>query len=404
MTAGMMGGPLLFLAAGEPSGDVLGAALMAALRDETGGAARFMGVGGTAMAAEGLDSLFSQDELAVMGLVEVLPRLPRLIRRIRETAAACLAARPDALLTIDSPGFGLRVARRVRAADPAIRTIHYVAPSVWAWRPGRAKKMAAYVDHLLALLPFEPPYFTAHGMSCDFVGHPAAARPRAGDAEIAALRASLAIPPGAPVLLALPGSRLGEVRRHCGPFGAVVALLAQRLPGLRVILPTVGAVAEPVRALTQDWAAPPDILDPRGLSPAVADARKWAGFAAADAALAASGTVTLELAAAGTPMVAVYRTHPLTAQIVRRLVRVETANLVNLVAGSRVVPEFLQEYFQPPAVADALTPLFSASPERAAQAEDAARVLKALGAEGPPPALRAARSVLAALDRRRLRL
>jgi len=171
-----------------------------------------------------------------------------------------------------------------------------------------------------------------------------------------------------------------------------------------VILPTVGAVAEPVRALTQDWAAPPDILDPRGLSPAVADARKWAGFAAADAALAASGTVTLELAAAGTPMVAAYRTHPLTAQIVRRLVRVETANLVNLVAGSRVVPEFLQEYFQPPAVADALTPLFSASPERAAQAEDAARVLKALGAEGPPPALRAARSVLAALDRRRLRL
>lgn len=400
----MSAGPLLFLAAGEPSGDALGGALMAALRAETGGAARFVGVGGPAMAAEGLDSLFAQDELAVMGLVEVLPRLPRLIRRIRETAGACLAARPAALITIDSPGFGLRVARRVRAADPAIRTIHYVAPSVWAWRPGRAKAMAAYVDHLLALLPFEPPYFTAHGMTCDFVGHPAAARRRASDAEIAALRASLAIAPGAPALLALPGSRLGEVRRHCAPFGAVVALLARRLPGLRVILPTVGAVADAVRALTADWAVRPDILDPRGLPQAAAEARKWAAFAAADAALAASGTVTLELAAAGTPMVAAYRTHPLTAQIVRRLVRVETANLVNLVAGSRVAPEFLQEYLQPAAVADALTPLFGATPERAAQAAAAAKVLAALGADGPPPALRAARSVLAALDRPRPRL
>jgi len=335
----------------------------------------------------------------VMGLVEVLPRLPRLLRRIRETADACLAARPAALITIDSPGYGLRVARRVRAADPAIRTIHYVAPSVWAWRPGRAKKMARHVDHLLALLPFEPPYFTAHGMTCDFVGHPAAARPRAGDAEIAALRASLAIPPQAPVLLALPGSRMGEVRRHCVPFGDVVALLGRRLPGLRVILPTVGAVADAVRALTETWPIRPDILDPRGLPHDAAEARKWAAFAAADAALAASGTVTLELAAAGTPMVAAYRTHPLTAQIVRRLVRVETANLVNLVAGSRVVPEFLQEYFKPLAVADALTPLFGPTPERAAQAAAAAKVLAALGAQGPPPALRAARSVLAALDR-----
>ncbi len=393
-----MSGPTLFVAAGEPSGDVLGGSLMAALKAETGGAARFLGVGGPAMATEGLESLFPQDDLAVMGLFEVLPRLPRLLRRIRETTAACLAAKPDALITIDSPGFGLRVARRVRAADPAIRTIHYVAPTVWAWRPGRAKKMAAYVDHLLALLPFEPPYFTAHGMTCDFVGHPAAARPRAPAADIAALRAALAIAPGAPVLLALPGSRMGEVRRHCGPFGAVVGLLARRLPGLRVILPTVGAVADAARALTADWAAAPDILDPRGLPPAEAEARKWAGFAMADAALAASGTVTLELAAAGTPMVAAYRMNPLTAQIVRRLVTVETANLVNLVAGERVVPEFLQEHFQPAAVADALTPLFGATPQRAAQAVAAARVLAALGAEGPPPALRAARSVLAALD------
>jgi lipid-A-disaccharide synthase len=388
----MTGRPLLFLAAGEPSGDALGAALMRGLKAETGGAARFIGVGGPAMAAEGLESLFPQEELAVMGLVEVLPRLPNLLRRIRQTAAACAAARPDALITIDSPGFGLRVARKVRAAAPGVRLIHYVAPSVWAWRPGRAKKLAATVDHLLALFPFEPGYFTVEGLPCDFVGHPAAARPRAPAAEVAALRAEAG--GGDPLLLALPGSRAGEIARHGEAFGRTLGLLAQRRPGLRVVMPTVPGVAEAALAAAARWPVPVLTLDPRGLPQAQADARKWAAFCVADAALAASGTVALELAAAGTPMLSVYRANPLTAMIVRRLLKVDTANLVNLTAGEKVVPELIQEAFTPEAAAGALDALLADG--GAAQKAAMARVTAMLGG-GDAPGLRAARSVLGAL-------
>ncbi|MGF1658368.1 MAG: lipid-A-disaccharide synthase [Rubrimonas sp.] len=387
-----MTAPLLFLVAGEPSGDALGAALMRALVAETGGEVRFAGVGGPLMEAEGLRSLFAQDDLAVMGLVEVLPRLPRLLRRIAQTAAACVAARPDALITIDSPSFGLRVARKVRAADPGVRTIHYVAPSVWAWRPGRARKMAAHVDHLMALLPFEPPWFTPHGMSCDFVGHPVAALSRPAPEEISALRAELGVAPEAPLLLALPGSRVGEVRRHAAPFGAAVAALAARRPGLRVLLPTFGAAAQAARALTADWRPAPILFDAQE-----AGARKWAAFAAADAALAASGTVTLELAAMGAPMVSAYRINPLTALIVRHLIKVKTANLVNLLAGRDAIPEFLQERFRPEAVADALDALMDPGPARARQLAACVEAMAAVGAGGPDPALRAARSALGAL-------
>ncbi len=327
-------GPRLFLVAGEPSGDALGAALIRALREETAGAARFAGVGGPLMAAEGLESLFPQDDLAVMGLVEVLPRLPTILRRMRETVDAAAAWRPDALVTIDSPSFGLRVARRLKARAPATRAIHYVAPSVWAWRPGRARRMAAYVDRVLALLPFEPPFFEAVGLPCDFVGHPAMAAPQADAAAAAALRARLDIAPEAPVLLALPGSRMGELRRHMALFGETIRLLKADRPDLRVILPTVPGVADAAAGMSADWAVAPDLLDPRDAAPEIAAARKRAAFAAATAALCASGTVALELAAADLPMVSVYRANPLTAWIVRRLVSVGSANLVNLVAGA----------------------------------------------------------------------
>lgn len=386
----------LFLAAGEPSGDVLGAGLMRALKAETGGAVRFLGVGGPQMAAEGLDTLFPQADLAVMGLVEILPNLPRLMRRMAETVEACVAARPAALVTIDSPGFGLRVARKVKAAAPAIRTIHYSAPQVWAWRQGRARRMAGVIDHLMALLPFEPPFFTRHGLSCDFVGHPAATRPPADAAAVAALRAEAG---GGPLLVVLPGSRRAEVARLSAPFAETARLLRVRLPDLRLVIPTVGTVADAVGAV--DWGAPALTLDPRGAAPAAAEARKRAAFAAADAALAASGTVTLELAAAGTPTVAAYRANPLTALIVRFMLKVDTAILANLAAGEKVVPEFLQEHLRPPAVADALAALLTDSDARARQAAGFERAMAALGRGGPPAETRAARSLLAALEQPR---
>lgn len=385
----------LVLIAGEPSGDALGAALVAGLRALEPGV-EVAGVGGPLMQAEGLESLFAMEDIAVMGLAEVVPALPRILRRLAEATAHVAAARPDALVTIDSPDFCLRLAARARAALPGLRTIHYVAPSVWAWRPGRAARMARVIDHVLALLPFEPPYMTAAGMSCDFVGHPAAAVPPAGPAAAAAFRAAHGIAPGAPVVLALPGSRRGEVARLAPRFGATLGLVAAARPDLRVVLPTVRGVAAEVAAAVGRWSIAPLIVGP---GPDAA-ATKAAAFAAADAALAASGTVTLELAAAGVPMVVGYDASPLTRLIIRRLARVDTVTLVNLVSDRRAVPEFLGTGCRPAAMAPALLALLAPGPERQAQAAAMALTMERLGRGGPPPGLRAARSVLAALGRR----
>ena len=395
-----MTGPRLFLVAGEPSGDRLGGALIEGMR-ALGVAPELAGVGGPAMAAARLASRFPMEELSVMGIAEVLPRLPNLLRRIRETAEAVVAMRPDALVTIDSPDFSLRVARAARKRLPELRTIHYVAPSVWAWRPGRAAKMAEVVDHVLALLPFEPPYMEAAGMSCDFVGHPVAAEPQASPAEVAALRAELAIAPGQPVLALLPGSRRGEVTRLAPIFAEVARRLRALRPELAVIVPAapavVGLLDERMRADEAGW---PHVLDPRGFDAAAWEARKRAAFAAADVALAASGTVSLELAAAGTPMVIAYDANPLTVWMVRRLVRIDTATLVNLVTETRAVPEFLGDCTAQ-AIVPAVEALFADPGMAAAQRAASARAMALLGRGGEPPGVRAARSVLAHLPEAR---
>jgi lipid-A-disaccharide synthase len=377
----MSGALKLFLIAGEPSGDRLGAALMAGLRQLTG--VEFQGVGGPLMQREGLPSRFPMEELSVMGIAEVLPKYLPLKRRIRETAAAALASGAEALVTIDSPDFCLRVAGIVKAARPGFRTIHYVAPSVWAWRPGRAAKMARVIDHVLALLPFEPPYMTAAGMTCDFVGHPVVAEPLASDAEKAAFAGE------GPLLLALPGSRRGEVSRLVPVFGQVVTRLKARHPGLRVVLPTLGGLAGLVRELTAGWPVTPELVEDPVL--------KRGTFAAADVALAASGTVSLELAANACPMVIAYDMHPLTLWLMRRAALIDTVTLVNLVSETRVVPEFIG----PDCRAERIVPAIEAllvdpSPQKAAMA----LTMQRLGQGGEAPGLRAARSVLAALDRR----
>ncbi len=377
-----------YLIAGEPSGDRLGAALMAGLRVLDPGCA-FHGVGGPLMAAEGLVSQFPMQDLSVMGISEVLPRYFALKRRIAECAAAVGALQPDALITIDSPDFCLRVARLVKAAGD-IRTIHYVAPSVWAWRPGRAARMAEVIDHVLALLPFEPPYMAAAGMGCSFVGHPVVAEPQASAAEALAFRAAHGIG-AAKLVLALPGSRRGEVARLAGRFGATLALVAFGHPGLRVVVPTLDAVRDQVAAAIADWPGAPVLLsspDP---------ATKAAAFAAADVALAASGTVSLELAASRTPMVIGYDMAWLSRQIIARMMRVDTVTLVNLVAETRAVPEFLGAACQPAPMAAALTGLLGPSAARMAQVQAMALTMERLGAGGEAPGLRAARAVLSAL-------
>ena len=371
-----MGALRVFLIAGEPSGDRLGAALMAGLRALRPDVV-FSGVGGALMQAQGLHSLFAMEELSVMGIAEVLPKYRQLKRRIAQTAEAALAASPSVMISIDSPDFCLRVAKRVKAQRPDLPTVHYVAPSVWAWRPKRAGKMARVIDHVLALLPFEPPLMRAAGMSCDFVGHPVVAETLATPEERALLAGE------GPLILALPGSRRGEVTRLAPVIGAVLAQIKAIYPAARVALPTVRGVADLVTDLSRDWPIVPQIIQDPVL--------KRAAFAAADVAIAASGTVSLELAANGCPMVIAYDMHPLTLWLMRRAALIDTVTLVNLVSETRVVPEFIG----PNCRADLIAPAVLALLQGAGDQQSAmALTMQRLGQDGAAPGLRAAQSVL----------
>ncbi|SIO18838.1 lipid-A-disaccharide synthase [Rhodovulum sp. ES.010] len=381
----------LFLIAGEPSGDALGGALMAGLK-ELAPEVEFHGIGGPRMQEAGLISLFPMEELSVMGIAEVLPRYRALMRRIGQCADAAVRLSPDALITIDSPDFCLRVARRVKARS-RIRTVHYVAPTVWAWRPHRAAKMAEVIDQVLALLPFEPPYMEAEGMRCDFVGHPVVAEPRASADEVAAFRAAHGIATDTPLILALPGSRAGEVGRFAPIFGESLRPVLLRYPEARVVVPAAAPVADSVARLTAGWPGAPVILDPRG-APA---SEKRAAFAAADVALAASGTVSLELAANDTPMVIAYDMNWLSRRIIARMLRLDTVTLVNIVSETRAVPEFLGAACRPGAIADAVLHLLEDPAARAAQAQAARLTMARLGEHDAPPGFRAARAVLEGL-------
>lgn len=378
----------VFVLAGEQSGDRLGGAMMQGLRqlhpDIT-----FDGIGGPMMAEQGLVSLFAMDELSIMGIAEVLPKYRHLKRRIAQTAKAVIDARADVLITIDSPDFCLRVAKLVKAAGN-IRTVHYVAPTVWAWRPGRAAKMARMIDHVLALFPFEPPLMQAAGMECDFVGHPVVAEPQATEAEIAAFRTAYDLG-DAPVLLALPGSRRSEVTRLAPVFGAALQRLTQQHSDLRIVVPAAAPVADLVAQQTADWPANVVIIDPNALEKSTAMAHKRAAFRTALVALAASGTVSLELAAAQTPMVIAYKFNWLSWQIISRMLQIDTATLVNLVSETRVVPECIGPKCKPDLIAQRLAEVLAAPDE-----QNAAMVLtmKRLGQGGIAPGLRAARAIL----------
>lgn len=382
----------LYLLAGEPSGDRLGAALMAGLKQLAPGVT-FRGVAGPLMQAEGMTSLFPMDDLSVMGISEVLPKYPALRRRLHEAAVDCLAFAPDALLTIDSPDFSLRLAKRVRA-ERDMRTIHYVAPSVWAWRPDRADKMARHIDHVLALLPFEPPYMEAAGMTCDFTGHPVVAEPRASEPECHTFRAETGIYE-APMILVLPGSRKSEVARLATVFGDTLKLVLAEKPNARIVLPAAAPVAAAVQDAVRHWPGSPLVIDPRD-DPRAGE-KKRAAFAAANAALAASGTVSLELAANATPMVIAYDMSWLSWQVMSRMARIDTVTLVNLIVGENIIPEFLGPACCPPDIAKALVTLLDDRPAQLKQLAAMNMAMAKLGKDGEAPGLRAARSVLGAL-------
>jgi len=376
--------PLVYIIAGEPSGDILAARLIKALKQLTDGRIRFAGIGGEAMRAEGLPSLFPQADLAVMGFAEVVPRIPKILRRLKETLADIEAKKPSLIVTVDSWGFTGRVARKLKESGSTIPRLHYVAPMVWAWKEKRAKALAERVDALMCLLPNEPAYFERHGLRAVHVGHPVLERRgEMGDGQ--GFRRRHGIVPDAPLLCILPGSRTSETSRLLPVFAETAALMSDRYHNLRVVVPSVETVSDSVRRAVADWTVPALVVG--------AD-EKWDAFAASDAALAASGTVALELAVSKVPMVIAYRVAAMTAAIARRLLTIKYVCLLNILVDRLVVPELLQENCTPSRLVQELEPLMHDGPERRLQLEGCDEALDALGVGGESPSLRAAREAL----------
>lgn len=376
----------IMLVAGEPSGDALGGPLMAALKKLSARPLTFSGVGGERMSEQGISSIFPMTDTAVMGPREVIPRLPLILKRMRETAAHAVETKPDIIVMIDAPDFTHNVARRIAKKAPDIPIVDYVSPTVWAWRQGRATSMAKHFTRVLALLPFEPQFFKAHaGLDCVYVGHPAIER--LPDEEAGpAFRARHAIAPETPLLVMLPGSRVNEVKRLIALFGATVGRLSSELPGLEIVIPALSHVRPLIEKEVEDWPVRTVLV--------TGEEEKLGAFAAANAGLAASGTVALELGLARLPMVIGYKIDPIAAWAVSRALKVPSVVLPNLILDRPAVREFLQQFCTPEALSGALLPLMRETPERAKALADLDEMREIMGVGGEPASIRAARAVL----------
>lgn len=377
----MVQAPKIMLVAGEASGDQLGGRLMAAIKRQQPNT-RFIGVGGPRMEGEGLQSLFPMNEMSVMGIAEVVPHIPHLLKRISQTADFAKSEKPDVVITIDAPDFSFRVGKKLKGKG--IPLVHYVAPSVWAWRAGRAKKIAGFLDHLLALLPFEPPYFEKEGLSTTFIGHSAVEERHDGDGS--RFRAKHGLDAEKRLLAVLPGSRNSEVKRLLPVFKEVVETLAQKYPDARIVVPTVSKVADVVTEEMKSWPLAPIVV--------ATDQERHDAFAAADCALAASGTVSLELAIAGVPHVIAYQVNAITGWIAKRLIKIDTVTIVNLVLGRKLIPEFLQEKCKAKNIVPVLEALMKESPAREEQKSGFDDACKMLGFGDRAPSEKAAEQIL----------
>lgn len=375
--------PLVFLVAGEPSGDLLGARLIDALRRAAGDDIAIAGVGGERMAEAGVASLFAIEDLAVMGFAEVLPRIPRILARLRQTAAEVERLRPAVVVTIDSPGFSLRLARRIRGLG--VPLVHYVAPQLWAWKPERARALRGLFDRIMTILPFETAFFDRLGIATDYVGHPAIETPQAMAGDIGV---DLGMPSEAPVLAMLAGSRRGLVKRMLPIYRDAATLLASRSPAPTLLLPCVQATEDAIRNAVRDW--------PLRSAVVVDPLLKRRAVALSAAAIVTSGTATLELALAGIPMVVAYRTGWISGYLARRWVTVDHVSLPNLIAGRTVVPELLLDDCTPSRIVAEASRLLDDPAAAAEQRAGFAEIRARLGAGDLAPSDRAARVVLAA--------
>ncbi len=376
----------IYLIAGEPSGDVLGARLMEGLQQISPIDFQFYGIGGQKMASQGLASIFPMSDIALMGIFEILPKLPRLVSRLNKTLKDVVARQPDIIVTIDSPGFSLRVAKKLK--DSGIPIVHYVAPSVWAWKSWRASQMRGYLTKVLALLHFEPPYFEEHGLPCDFVGHPVL-QSGADSGSAVRFRQKYNISPDRRLLGILPGSRDGEVRRHLPVIQRSLELSQIKWEQTDLVVPLADDVSETVRDNMGKWDFNVHF---------VPGADKYDAFAALGSALAASGTVALELALANVPFITIYKMAPLSNYLARRLVNLKYVNLINILLDKQVVPELLLESCKAELIAPALEDVWTKKDVREQQIFDFREALKLLGTGHEPPGVRAAKAVLDLLD------
>ena len=386
--------PHICLIAGEPSGEHMGAGLLTALIEETGGEVRFSGIGGVEMAkagvSHGFESFFPMEELTIAGIFEIIPHIPRSFWRLNETARRIKKLNPDVVVTIDSSAFAFRLGKKLKGGSATL--VHYVAPAVWAWRPRRAKMISGFLDHLLMIFPFEAPYFTKWGLACTFIGHPIAEMDMdQGDGP--GFRSTHGMGESQPLLCALPGSRQAEVKRLLPVFSDVLARLKLDIPDLAVVVPTVATVADTVRAATASWPVPVTVTE--GM-----DAKRDA-FAASHVALAASGTVTSELTVAGVPMVIVYHLAWLSAVVIGLMIKIPHVSVVNLVLGREVAPEFLQGNCRAGPIAEALARLFLDGEARQRQMEDLAHVAHTFGCENGTSSQQAADVILGLVSDRR---
>jgi len=379
---------LIYVIAGEPSGDLLGARLMKAIKARSDDKIRFIGIGGPNMVNEGLNSLFPMSDLSVMGLAEIIPHIPKLLKRIKQTIEDVQLQNPDCLITIDAPGFCFRVARKLKGKG--IPLIHYVAPTVWAWKPGRAKKIAQFLDHLMVILPFEPPYFEKEGLPATFVGH-SVIESGIENTDAGAFKERHGIPSDVPLLCVLPGSRYSEISQLLPIFKECVTSLKEKFPTLRIVLPTVANVAKTVKEDTITWGVPVLVVEGQD--------EKFGAFKAANAALAASGTVSLELALAKTPTVITYRLKKMTHWIASRLIKAKYASIVNMLHNRYVTPELLQDDCCPEKIIPLISDLLAQKQTNFDQHKDFDAALKMLGlGDEKSPSERAADCVLSIID------
>lgn len=388
----------IFIMAGEPSGDKLGANLMRGLQKLTKGQVEFQGVGGAMMQEAGLNSLFDMSDLSIMGLFEIIPSIPKLLKRIAQTKDAALNMAPDAVISIDSPDFCLRVGRKIKQVRTDQLMIHYVAPSVWAWRPERGAKMAKTIDHVLALLPFEPPLMKKEGMSCDFVGHPTVTEDMPNLDVQRAVLADLGLTPDDEILTLLPGSRRSEIDRMLPIYLQAVQAVQKQRPNLRCVLPAALSVVDQIKQKLAQSDVPVVVLDPTKIAPFEAEQRKRAIYAASRVALATSGTIALDLAKQRCPMVIAYRANWATTRAVKKLAQTDRANLINIVTASYIVPELMFEKCTVENTANEVLSLLENPVKRAAQITACSDAMAKLGEGMAGFDTIAARSVIKAIN------